>query len=163
MLHVAPEEGSWQIAKRKAKWMVAAIVVPEVVTASTFAQRIAARDSVRQMTTMGQDWTMLHAFYLNIGGVRLQPRESRPFPSNAAQLSYLVASGRMKVRRITKKETWDKSKADKFAKNRCLWSDLVVGLAVRRKIITTSAHYNLGDSDRRICDPFAGYVHARVL
>ena len=96
--------------------MVAAIVVPEVVTASAFAQRIAARDSVRSMTSMGQDWTMPHAFYLNMGGVWLQPKESRPFPINATQLSYLVASGHMELPRITKKEIWDKSKADKFAK-----------------------------------------------
>ena len=122
--------------------MVAAIVVPEVVTASAFAQRVAARESVRLMTAMGQEWTMPHAFYLNMGGIWLQPKESRPFPINAKQLSYLVANGHMEPPRITKKEIWDKSKADKFAKivacGQILWLVLqCMGRAIQHLPITT--------------------------
>lgn len=145
----APEERSWQIARRKAKWMVAAIVVPEVVTASAFAQRVAARESVRLMTTMSHDWTMSHAFYLNMGGVWLKPKESRPFPINATQLSYLVASGHLETPRITKKEIWDKSKADKFAKlvacGQILWLVLqCVGRAIQHLPITPLEIATLG-------------------
>ncbi|KAG6997845.1 hypothetical protein G7Y79_00037g073630 [Physcia stellaris] len=112
----ALEERSWQIQLRKAKWMVAAIIVPEVVTASAFAQRVAARSSVRAMKNLGYHWTMQHAFYLNMGAVWLQPKDSKAFPLNATQLQHIVATGYMDLPTITEEEIWDKSKADKFAK-----------------------------------------------
>ncbi|KAL9009952.1 MAG: hypothetical protein Q9173_005068 [Seirophora scorigena] len=68
------------------------------------------------MEALGCVWTMKHAFYLNMGGVWLQPKDSQPFPNNAAQLSYLVADGYMAIPSLTEKEMWDKSKADRFAK-----------------------------------------------
>lgn len=96
--------------------MVAAIIVPEVVTASAFAQRVAARSSVHAMKNLGYHWTMQHAFYLNMGGVWLQPKDSKAFPPNATQLQHLVTAGYMDSPAMTEKEIWDKSKADKFAK-----------------------------------------------
>ncbi|KAL8716927.1 MAG: hypothetical protein Q9225_005779 [Loekoesia sp. 1 TL-2023] len=51
-----------------------------------------------------------------MGGVWLQPRDSQPFPINAAQLSYLIAEGYMDAPALTEEEIWDKSKADRFAK-----------------------------------------------
>ena len=64
--------------------MVVAVVVPEMLTAEAFAQRVAARKSVRVMTALGYKWTMQHAFFLNMGGIWLKPRDSSPFPIDAA-------------------------------------------------------------------------------
>lgn len=110
------DEKYWQIQLRRARWMVAAVLIPEVVMASAFAQRTAARASVKAMEAVGCTWTMRHAFFLNMGGVWLQPKDSKPFPINAAQLNYLVADGYMRLPGLSGKEIWDKSKADKFAK-----------------------------------------------
>ncbi len=145
----SPEERSWQIKLRKAKWMAFAVVVPEVLTASAFAQRVAARESVRVMTALGYKWTMQHAFFLNMGGIWLKPKESRPFPINAAQLSYLVADGYMQLPSISKKEIEDKSKADKFAKifacGQILWLVLqCIGRAIQHLPITTLEIATLG-------------------
>ncbi|KAI9796758.1 MAG: hypothetical protein M1833_005998 [Piccolia ochrophora] len=112
----APDEGLWQILVRKSRWMVMAVIVPEVLTASAFAQRVAARESVRAMEAIDCPWTMRHAFYFNMGGVWLRPRDSESFPINAAQLNYLVADGYMNLPSITEQEIWDKSKVDTFAK-----------------------------------------------
>ena len=121
--------------------MTAAVLVPEVVTASAFAQRVAARESVRTMQALGYEWTMKHAFYLNMGGVWIQPRDSQSFPINAAQLSYLLAEGYISVPSLTKDEIWDKSKADSFAKimacGQIGWLVLqCVGRAIQRLPIT---------------------------
>ena len=138
----SPEERSWQIKLRRAKWMVVAVVVPEFLTEEAFAQRVAARKSVRVMTSLGYKWTMQHAFFLNMGGIWLKLRESSPFPINAAQLSYLVAEGHMQLPSISKKEIEDKSKADNFAKvlarGQILWLVLqCIGRAIQHLPITT--------------------------
>ncbi|KAL8775115.1 MAG: hypothetical protein Q9209_000594 [Squamulea sp. 1 TL-2023] len=112
----APNERHWQTQVRKAKWMTAAVLVPEVVTASAFAQRVAARESVKTMKAMNCPWTMKHAFYLNMGGFWIQPKDNQPFPINSAQLSYLIADGYMAAPSLTEAEIWDKSKVDRFAK-----------------------------------------------
>ena len=145
----SPGEGSWQIKLRKAKWMVLAVVVPESLTAAAFAQRVAARESVRVMTALGHRWTLQHAFFLNMGGIWLKPKDSRPFPINAAQLKFLVAGGHMELPSISKKEIEDKSKADKFAKifacGQILWLVLqCIGRAIQHLPITTLEIATLG-------------------
>ena len=112
----APEEKWWQIQLRKAKWMVIAIVIPEVVTASAFAQRVAAKRSVESMKKLGYSWTTQHAFYLDMGGVWLRPDDSASFPINAAQLQYLVTAKVIDLPSLSKEKIRYKSKADKFAK-----------------------------------------------
>lgn len=54
----SPGERLWQTKLRKAKWMVVALVVPELLTALAFAQRVAARESVQVMTALGYKWTL---------------------------------------------------------------------------------------------------------
>ena len=110
-------ETFWQIQIRKIKWMVFAIVIPEVVTASAFAQRVAARGSVAAMRANGYErWSLRHAFYANMGGVMLHLRDHDPFPINATQLGHLVSEKIIEYPTLTGKEIWDKSKSDKFAK-----------------------------------------------
>lgn len=119
VLHLnLPGEGDsqWTRIRRKIRWMTFAVIIPEVVTASAFAQRVAAKQTVRSMREIGIEWTMAQAFYYNMGGVWLQPKDSKAFPINAAQLRYLVKAGIVKCPAITKREVWDRSKADKFAK-----------------------------------------------
>jgi hypothetical protein len=72
----ARNESRIRVLIRKTKWMTIAVVVPEVLTASAFAQYTAARDSMATMVALGHDkWTMRHAFFLNMGGVWLRPRQ----------------------------------------------------------------------------------------
>ena len=122
--------------------MVFALVVSELLTALAFAQPVAARESVRVMTFLGYKWTLQHAFFLNMGGIWLKPKESRPFPINAAQLNYLVAVEYMEPPSTSKKEIEDKSKADNFARffacGQILWLILqCIGRAIQHLPITT--------------------------
>lgn len=116
-LNLPPEhEGEWLPKLRKARWMTMAVIVPEVVTACAFVQRVAAREAVRSMKTLGHSWSLTQGFYFNMGGVWLQPRNSKAFPINAVQLQYLIKANILPCPVITKREIWDRSKADKFAK-----------------------------------------------
>lgn len=77
-----------------------------------------------------------------MGGIWLKPKESRPFPINAAQLNYLVAVGYIELPSISKKEIEDKSKADNYVKlfacGQILWLVLqCIGRAIQHLLITT--------------------------
>ena len=115
----AADDHHWQILLRKVKWMTYSIVIPELVTACAFAQYVSARKSVKAMKLLetGQEWTMRHAFYWNMGGAWIFPRdEQSPFPINAAQYRELLAAKVICRPHLTSREIWDKSKADKFVK-----------------------------------------------
>lgn len=49
----APEESFGRVQIRKVKWLVAAIVVPEVVTVAAFAQRVAAKRELQLVQDLG--------------------------------------------------------------------------------------------------------------
>lgn len=116
----SPHDHYRHILFRKIKWMTFAIVVPEVVTATAFAQYVAARNSVngmRPIFVQKKAWTKRHAFYWNMSGVWLQLKDSKDrFPINARQQQELIEKEIMDKPDLTSKEIWDKSKADKFAK-----------------------------------------------
>ncbi|PGH23957.1 hypothetical protein AJ80_02019 [Polytolypa hystricis UAMH7299] len=105
----AREESRWHVFWRKTKWMVLNVLFPEVVTAAAFAQRVAASESVAGMRKHDHSWTMRHAFFLNMGGLWLQPKNSQSFPINAQQLEYLVANNHLDLLNLSDREIWDKS------------------------------------------------------
>ncbi|KAI4263851.1 MAG: hypothetical protein L6R42_001013 [Xanthoria sp. 1 TBL-2021] len=87
-------------------------------------------------------WSIRHAFYANMGGFVLHPRESAAFPINAKQLHWLIKQGYVEYPKMTAKEVWDKSKADGFQKSlTCLqtgWFIIqIVGRAIQKLPITT--------------------------
>ncbi|KAL8805756.1 MAG: hypothetical protein Q9182_001789 [Xanthomendoza sp. 2 TL-2023] len=87
-------------------------------------------------------WTIRHAFYANMGGFVLQPRESAAFPINGKQLHWLIKRGYVEYPKMTAKEVWDKSKADGFQKLlTCLqtaWFIIqIIGRAIQKLPITT--------------------------
>lgn len=145
----AKGERQWQRIFRKVRWMTLAVVFPEVVTVSSFVQRVAARKSVDAMEQLGYPWTLTQGFYLNMGGIWLKPRDSEPFPVNAAHLQYLIKAKVIPYPEIPKRDIWDRSKADKFAKLfACLqifWLALqCIGRAAQRLPITPLEIATLG-------------------
>lgn len=86
-----PDEGEWRQLARKFKYLVLAIVFPELLLFSAFAQNSAARSSVERFEKLGfKTWTLRHAFYANMGGIMLEAPGYQAFPLNASQLCYLV-------------------------------------------------------------------------
>ncbi len=123
--------------------MIQAIMGPEFVLAFATGQRVEAKRSVQAFKEMGYPtWTIRHAFYANMGGFVLQPRDSTPFPINSKQLQYLIQRGYTDLPTMTEKEIWDKSKADGFAKLlscfQTAWFVIqIIGRAIQHLPVTT--------------------------
>lgn len=94
-----------------------ALLSPELVMLFACGQWASAQRSVADMHSLGyQNWTMVHAFYADMGGFLLHSPDYISFPITAKQVHYLVKQRYLPVPNITKEEIWDKSKADMFAK-----------------------------------------------
>jgi hypothetical protein len=122
MLHLnvpAKQDTYLTISFRKARWLLLGILAPEVPMLFACGQWASAKRSVAEMQKLGYDssqWSLEHAFYADSGGFELQPPDEEPFPVTAKQVRYLVQNGYMDLPKITRKEIWDKSNADKFTK-----------------------------------------------
>lgn len=112
-----PDDTKLQVLLRKAKWMFWAIVGPELVLSVAIGQYASARRSVRRFRRLGySQWTLRHAFFADMGGILLQPKDSTPFLVNARQLAYLVQHRYTTCPTISAEDIWDKSKADTMTK-----------------------------------------------
>ena len=120
MIHLnvpAHNDSNWTLSVRRTRWLLLAILAPELVMLFASGQWASAKQSVSEMKALGfESWSMVHAFYADSGGFVLQARDSTPFPITAKQIQYLVVSKYMPLPAITRAEIWDKSKADRFAK-----------------------------------------------
>lgn len=139
----AAKEKYWQRCVRKFKWMCTAIMAPEFVVGFATGQKVEAKRSVELWKNAGYTkWSMRHAFYANMGGFVLQPRDSQPFPVNSKQIKYLVDREYIEYPSLTRKELWDKSKQDGFQKTLTLlqtgWFVLqCLGRAIQHLPLTT--------------------------
>ena len=108
-----PKDTSLNIFLRRTKWMFWGIIGPEIVLSVAIGQYASARRSVKRFKKLGcPQWTIRHAFFADMGGILLEPRNSTPFLVNSRQLAYLVQQGYTQCPSISETEIWDKSKAD---------------------------------------------------
>ena len=120
MLHLnvpAKTDTYWTLVLRRSRWLMFALLSPELVMLFACGQWASAQRSVADMHSSGyKSWTIVHAFYADMGGFLLHPPDCTSFPITAKQLHYLIQQRYLSIPKITKKEIWDKSKADVFAK-----------------------------------------------
>jgi len=133
----APTDSHWALFRRRIKWMVLAIIGPEIVLTYSAGQWSRARHSVAAFRELQHDeWTMRMAFFADMGGFVLYPRQQtaerqdtgekpgagpvlRPqdaFPLNAKQLHWLVARKLVKYPELRPDDVWDRSKKDRLSK-----------------------------------------------
>lgn len=117
----AADEGDSRQLARKLKYVVLAIVFPELLLFSAFGQNIAARSSVERLEKLGfGTWTLQHAFYANMGGIMLDAPDCQTFPINASQLGYLVENKYVDFSQETitriQKDIRDKNKNNGFTR-----------------------------------------------
>lgn len=94
-----------------------AIVGPEIVLSVAIGQYASARRSVKRFHEAGYtQWTLRHAFFADMGGILLQPRDSTPFVVNSRQLAYLLENEYLAYPDLAADEIWDKSKADTLSR-----------------------------------------------
>ncbi|KAH8754139.1 hypothetical protein F5883DRAFT_607898 [Diaporthe sp. PMI_573] len=120
---------------RKLRWMNHAILGPEFVLGAAAGQYESAHRGVQGFKKLGHpNWTMRHAFFADMGGIVLHPRDSTPFPVNNKHLIWLVENGYTPLPLIDEREIWDRSKADMLVKllNFCQIAYLLISVAARR-------------------------------
>ena len=87
----APGESESRQIARKLKWMILAIIFPELVLYAAYMQSISARRSVERFRKLKSvAWTSRHGFYTDMGGITLKAPGTAPFPISASQLFYLL-------------------------------------------------------------------------
>ncbi|KAI1738167.1 hypothetical protein F4680DRAFT_426308 [Xylaria scruposa] len=104
---------------RRLRWLVIAVLAPELPILFAFAQRSSARQSVEEMKKLPNgppQWTISHGFYADSGGFVLDIVGSPPFPVTAKQMLYLIRKKYIEAPTITQLDIQDKSKADGLAK-----------------------------------------------
>lgn len=146
----ASHENDIQFALRKVKWFILTLLGPEFVVWLAIGQRYEAKDSVERFKASGHDgWTLKHGFYAEMGGIKVQATDCKPFPVTAKQLHYLVEQGYTELPKISKEEIWDKSKADLLTKvlacGQIAWLVVqVVARLIQRLEVTTLELTTLG-------------------
>lgn len=68
-----------------------ALLSPELVMLFAWGKWASAQRSVADMHSLGyQNWTMIHAFYADMGGFPLHPPDFISLPITANRVQYLV-------------------------------------------------------------------------
>ncbi|KAI1264465.1 hypothetical protein F5Y18DRAFT_390565 [Xylariaceae sp. FL1019] len=113
----APNDSFLHVVRRRTKWMIIAILAPEIVLTFAAGQWSRARHSVDAFKKAGyNDWTMRMAFFADMGGFVLRPKNGESFPLNAKQLHWMVVNQHIAMPDIRNEEIWDKSKQDRLAR-----------------------------------------------
>ncbi|KAI4861911.1 hypothetical protein F4820DRAFT_431979 [Hypoxylon rubiginosum] len=108
-----PSDSKHRHLYTRLKWMLLAILYPELVFAVAIGQYASARRSLKRFHNLGHmNWTLRHGFFADMGGILLQPNDDDPFVVNSYQLFNLVRKNLVEFPAITEEEIWDKSKAD---------------------------------------------------
>ena len=120
-----------------------AIVGPEFVLGFAAGQYENAHKAVAAFNDLGYPgWTMQHAFFAEMGGFMLYPRDSRPFPVNNRHIQWLVMNKFLEFPQVSTRDIWDRSKADHLIKSLvciqiCWLLITVVARAIQKMAITT--------------------------
>ncbi|EME79955.1 uncharacterized protein MYCFIDRAFT_211918 [Pseudocercospora fijiensis CIRAD86] len=119
-LNVPAETDTWMtVFWRKLRWLILGVLAPELPMLFACAQYASAKRSVADFAKLGyttKQWSLCHGFCADSGGYVLQPLYSQSFPITAKQLHYLVQHGYVSIPKTTRREIWDKSKADSVGK-----------------------------------------------
>ncbi|KAH0556555.1 hypothetical protein GP486_005587 [Trichoglossum hirsutum] len=159
-LNIPGEDESAAIyLRRKLKWTFLSAIAPELVSTMAVAQWWSAHYSAKYMRDVGYaQWTPLHCFYANMGGIRINIEgctgESRGITisrhkcppreiADSEEIIKLIRAGVLPAQPlVTEKAIEDKSKADNFVKTiacmQALWLIAqCIGRAIQRLPIST--------------------------
>lgn len=138
----ASSDSRFTVFGRRLRWMIMAIVGPEFVLGFAAGQYENAYKSVAAFKDLELEWSMQHAFFAEMGGFILHPVKSTPFPVNNKHILWLIQNKFMDPPRVSKKDIWDKSKADHLIKTIvciqiCWLMITTVARAIQKLAITT--------------------------
>lgn len=109
----APGRSPWRLLREKAHFVLLAFLGPELVFLLSYVQLQSAKASVEEFRAAGfTDWTLVHAFYADMGGITVCSPSWPPFPVTTRQLFYLVRHGYMDYPKIPLEDIAARGQAD---------------------------------------------------
>lgn len=113
----SPVDGEWDITRDKFYFVLLTLLGPEFVFLLAFGQWQTARSTVQAFRCAGyHDWTIVHSFYADMGGIHIKPPDFPSFPVNAKQLLYLLQRQHIDYPPLTRKHIEGLGKSDSAAK-----------------------------------------------
>jgi hypothetical protein len=113
----SPLDTFWVQLRRKISIFVFMLIAPEVAAISAMGQYLNAHQSVKDFTVAEiGDWSLQHAFFAEMGGFVLQPRDWGSFPITAKQLLWLVQREYVTIPPTVLGRIKDRNKADATAR-----------------------------------------------
>lgn len=113
----SPKNGRWQIFTDKFYFILLTLLGPDIVFLLALGQWQSARNSVTLFRRLGYtDWTIVHGFFADMGGLHVKPNDWPSFPVNAKQLHYLLERGYIDYPKITEESLEALGKSDSAAK-----------------------------------------------
>lgn len=113
----APGFGAWDVVRDKFHFVLLTLLGPEIVIIIAYGQYLSAKSSVAQFGASNyKNWTMIHAFYADMGGIIVRPPDWKQFPVDTKQLHYLVTRDYMDFPDLTTEEIQARGKTDKLAR-----------------------------------------------
>ena len=110
-----PCDSTVDIFVRKLWNTLLCLLGPEFSMLTALGQWQSASESVIEFQNSGyQGWTIVHAFFADMGGFILHSPDYKPFPVNAKQVHYLVCRDYINFPSIDKRSIIDKNKSDGF-------------------------------------------------
>ena len=113
----ARTDGWFEQYRDKFNLALLGLLGPEFLFLLAIGQQDQARRSVMRFREAGfNDWTMTHAFFVNMGGHVIEIPGSEAFPVNSDQLLYLIAHGYIECPTTEKADIDDRNKSDTLAR-----------------------------------------------
>lgn len=85
---------------------------------------------------------MQHAFFADMGGFVLYPRDSKEFPVNNKHIQWLVMNRFMDFPEVSNRDIWDRKQSRPPYQKPCLHSDFLAYDRHSRSCYSQSRHHN---------------------
>lgn len=118
--------------------VVMAIVGPEFVLGIAAGQYENAHQSVALFKDLGLDWSIQHAFFVEMGGFMLHPAVSQPFPVNNKHIIWLIQNKYMDFPRVSTRDIWCSRKGG-IGRGTCLGKQLTCILSAQQDLFLLPA------------------------
>ncbi|KAI9765630.1 MAG: hypothetical protein M1839_005412 [Geoglossum umbratile] len=101
----------------KFRWQLFTIFFPGVLVATAAEQWLSARQSVSEFAAASHyEWTIRHGFFADMGGIKVAPPDSEPFPVDSQQLAYLVKHKYLPMPEISTDDIRNANKTDELGR-----------------------------------------------
>ncbi|KAB5526316.1 hypothetical protein GE09DRAFT_975779 [Coniochaeta sp. 2T2.1] len=122
---------------RKLKWMLICLMMPEYIAWDAVEELWHARVLVGELAAICtlRDWTLTHAFLLQMGGISLETSAGERFRPSVEHFLLLARTGQIVIPDLRREDIEDKSKADWIVKSLAVFQILRFALGLLARVV----------------------------